>query len=104
EVQEGPLKGKTFTVHNELTDNPAYNISVKPGQEVVLSVVTERGGTTEVNMADYHRAPVLSWLLLLFLVLFLVFGGKQGIKSLASLVLCVALIAFILLPLSLHGF
>jgi uncharacterized membrane protein len=104
EVLEGPLKGRTFTVHNELTDNPAFNVSVRPGQEVVLSVVTERGAPAEINLADYHRAPVLFWLLLLFLVLFLVFGGKQGLKSLASLLLCVALIALVLLPLSLQGF
>jgi uncharacterized membrane protein len=104
EVLEGSLKGEKFIVNNEITDNPAYNIAVKPGMEVVLSIVTENGGKAEVNIADYHRTPALFWLALVFLVAFLYFGGKNGIKSLAGLVVSVCLIGFVLLPLSLQGF
>jgi uncharacterized membrane protein len=104
EIVEGKLKSKTVDVYNEITDNPVFNIDCKPGKEVVLSVVTTPGGKYEVNIADYHRAPALGWLLLVFLVLFVFFGGKQGVKSLLGLVVSVALIAFVLLPLSLHGF
>jgi uncharacterized membrane protein len=103
EVLEGPLKGERFIVYNEITDNPAYNVEVKPGTEVVLSVVTESGGKPEVNIADYHRTPVLFWLFLAFLAVFLYFGGKSGLKSLAGLVVSVALIGGVLMPLSLRG-
>ncbi len=104
EVTEGPLSGERFIVANEITDNPAYNIAVKPGIEVVLSVVTENGGKPEVNIADYHRTPALFWLALVFLVAFLYFGGKNGVKSLAGLGVSVCLIGGVLLPLSLKGF
>jgi uncharacterized membrane protein len=104
EIVEGKLKDKTVDVYNEITDNPVFNIDCKPGQEVVLSVVTTPGGKYEVNIADYHRAPALGWLLAVFLLLFIVFGGKQGLKSLLGLVIRVCLIAFVLLPLSLRGF
>ncbi|MBS1995696.1 MAG: YibE/F family protein [Cyanobacteria bacterium SZAS LIN-2] len=104
EIVEGKLKGKTVDVYNEITDNPAFNVICQPGKEVVLSVITTPGGKYEVNIADYHRAPVLGGLLLVFLVLFIFFGGKQGVKSLVALVISVALIAFVLLPLSLQGF
>lgn len=103
EVSEGPLSGQTFTVMNEITDNPSFNISVQPGQEVILSVV-QGGGDREVNIADYYRAPVLFGLAAVFLAAFLFFGGKQGFKSMAGLVATVALIAFVLLPMSLSGF
>lgn len=103
EVTEGPLKEQVFRVPNEVTDNPAFNVSAKPGQEVVVSVVTEKGTKPEVNIADYHRAPVLLWLFVAFITVFLLFGGKQGIKSLAGLLVTVALIAFVMLPLSLNG-
>ncbi|PZM80500.1 MAG: YibE/F family protein [Candidatus Melainabacteria bacterium] len=103
EVTEGPLSGQTFTVMNEITDNPSFNVSVTPGQEVILSVVTG-GGEREVNIADYHRAPIIVGLAVVFLAAFLFFGGKQGFKSLAGLVATVALIAFVLLPMSLSGF
>lgn len=104
EIVEGKLSGKTVDVYNEITDNPVFNIDCKPGKEVILSVVTTPGGKYEVNIADYHRAPVLCGLLLVFLALFVVFGGKKGVKSLLGLVISVGLIAFVLLPLSLQGF
>lgn len=103
EVMEGALKGTTVTIPNEITDNPAYNVTVEPGKEVILSVVSESGGTPEINIADYHRAPALGWLCAAFLAAFVLFGGKTGLKSLAGLAITVALIAFILLPLSLGG-
>ena len=79
EILEGPLKGTMVVVPNEITDNPAYNISATPGKEVILSVVKENNGKPEINIADYHRAPVLGILLLVFLVVFLYFGGKNGV-------------------------
>lgn len=103
EVLEGHYAGKVFAVANDVTDNPAYNIILHPGQEVILSIVTTAGGKPEVNISDYRREHALAWLLAAFLCLFLLFGGKQGLKSLAGLVICIALIAFVLLPLSLKG-
>ena len=102
-VLEGVLKGATVTVNNEVTDNPAYNINIKPGQELILSVITDKNGHSEVNISDYSRAPMLGWLFAAFLTVFLIFGGKKGIKSLAGLLICVSLIVFVLLPLSLAG-
>jgi uncharacterized membrane protein len=104
EVLEGPLRGETFVVKNEITDNPAYNVNVTKGREVVLSIVTEGSGKPEINIADYHRAPVIFWLAAVFLAAFLFFGGKDGLKSLAGLVSSVLLIGLVLLPLSLQGF
>ncbi|MGH9553576.1 MAG: YibE/F family protein, partial [Terriglobales bacterium] len=104
EILEGSLKGMTVTVTNNITDNPAFNVLVKPGQEVVLSISTENGKKPEVNIADYHRAPSLVWLAVVFLAAFLFFGGKTGLKSLAGLVTTVLLIGLVLLPSSLHGF
>lgn len=102
-VTEGLLKGREFVIDNEITDNPAYNVEVKPGQEVVLAIERKTDGSLEINIADYNRTPVLAWLLVAFLAAFLVFGGKQGFKSLIALLITVLLIACVLLPLSLQG-
>jgi uncharacterized membrane protein len=104
EIQEGPLKGQKVVVANEITDNPAFNIDAKPGGEVILSVVQQNNSKTEINIADYHRMPTLTGLLIIFLIVYFIFGGKQGIKSLIGLIICIALIALVLLPLSLKGF
>ncbi len=103
EVLEGPLKGVTVPVLNELTDNPSFNISVQEGKEVILSVVAD-GKAMEFNIADYHRAPTLAILGLVFLAAFLYFGGKSAVKSLLGLLAAIGLIGFVLLPLSLKGF
>lgn len=104
EILEGRLKGMIAPVANEITDNPVFNIDVGPGQEVVLAVVSQPGQKTEINIADYHRAPALGVLLAVFLVAFIFFGGKKGLKSLLGLVVSVILIACVLMPLSMHGF
>lgn len=103
-VLEGQLSGKEFVVPHELTDNPAFNITVAPGQEVVLAVVPGKGGKLEVSIADYHRAPVLFALLAVFLIAFLALGGKRGFKALLGLIVTVGLIGGVLLPLSLQGY
>jgi len=108
-VLEGSYKELVTEITNEITDNPAYNIDVKPGSEVVLSITSLANATNsaaskpEVNISDYHRAPIIYILFLVFLVVFLFLGGKTGLKALAGLVVTVLLIAYILLPLSMAG-
>ncbi|MBX9686797.1 MAG: YibE/F family protein, partial [Candidatus Obscuribacterales bacterium] len=104
EILEGPFKGKNIEVLNEITDNPSFNISVKPGKEVILSVVTDEKKNNEFNIADYHRAPVLGLLAAAFLCAFIYLGGKSALKSLFGLATAIGLIGFVLLPLSLKGF
>lgn len=104
ELQEGPQKGTTVTVENSLGDNPSFNINLTPGKEVILSVVSEQNKNQEYNIADYHRAPALMLLAGIFLTVYLVFGGKSGLKSLFGLVIAICLIGLVLLPLSLRGF
>jgi uncharacterized membrane protein len=103
EVKEGPFAGMKAKVLNEITDNPAFNVEVKPGSEVILSVVSSPDSRPEINIADYNRTPAICWLLVVFLVAFLVFGGKTGLKSLAGLAVSIGLVALVLLPLSMKG-
>ncbi|MBY0360022.1 MAG: YibE/F family protein [Candidatus Obscuribacterales bacterium] len=104
EILEGPLKGQIFGITNEITDNPSFNVNAIPGKEVVLSVVQSDKSPAELNIADYHRAPALFALAGVFLAAYLIFGGKNGLKSLAGLLTAIALIGLVLLPLSLQGF
>lgn len=105
EIMEGPLKGATICVPNEITDNPAYNVTASPGRELILSVVTDtKTKNPEINIADYHRVPVLAALLAVFLAVFLYFGGREGFKSLIGLIVGIVLIGMVLLPMSFQGF
>jgi len=107
-VLEGPYKDLITEITNEITDNPAYNIDVKPGSEVILSItslanINSTDNKPEVNISDYHRAPIIYILFFVFLVVFLLLGGKTGVKALAGLAVTVLLIAYVLLPLSMAG-
>jgi uncharacterized membrane protein len=103
EIMEGSFKGMRASLANEITDNPAFNVNVKPGSEVILSLVTGNEKMPDINIADYHRVPTLAWLLVVFLATFLFFGGKNGLKSLVGLLISIALIACVLLPMSIKG-
>lgn len=105
EIQEGPLRGKSVTVNNQMGDNPAYNVNPAPGDEVIVAI-TDNGlpnGQPDINIADFHRVPPLAVLFVLFMAVYLFFGGTKGLKSLIGLGVAIALVAFILLPCSLRG-
>ncbi len=103
-VLDGILRGRTFAIKHEITDNPAFNIKVAANQEVVLAVSKQANNQSEISIADYHRMPVLAWLVAVFLALFLFFGRMQGVKALLGLGVTVLLICGVLLPLSMKGF
>lgn len=102
-VLDGLLRGRTFEFMHEMSDNPAFNIQVAPGQEVVLAVSKSADNHSEISIADYHRMPVLAWLIAVFLAMFLFFGRMQGVKALLGLIVTVLLICGVLLPLSMRG-
>ena len=102
-VLDGILRGRTFEIKHEITDNPAFNIKVAPDQEVVLAISKQANNQSEISIADYHRMPVIAWLIVVFLALFLFLGRMQGVKALLGLVVTVLLISGVLLPLSMKG-
>lgn len=102
-ILDGILRGRTFEIKHEITDNPAFNIKVAPNQEVVLAVSKQANNQSEISIADYHRMPVIAWLVAVFLALFLFFGRMQGVKALLGLIVTVLLICGVLLPLSMKG-
>ncbi len=55
-------------------------------------------GTDNWSVSDPYRLDVLGYLALGFLILLFVFGGKQGVRGLASLVGSIGLIFYILVP------
>ena len=98
-ILSGDLKNQEITVENQLTSNPAFDIDVKKGDRVLLSV--ERFFKEyEVYVAAKDRSAVLMFLVSLFSLLLLVVGGRAGLKIilsvLASFFLLVVLFLLIL--------
>lgn len=75
-VDEGPLQGQIFTVDNILSDNPAFNMAVKAGSRVIVSVDTFADGRHQVYLADLERSPLTGLLFSVFLLALLFVGGR----------------------------
>jgi uncharacterized membrane protein len=98
EILTGNEKGKHITI-----DNDYLNLEV--GETFYLTHTVDTLSDIDVySVNDPYRLPQLGLLAGLFVVLVIIFGGKQGIRGLISLVGSFACIFFLLLPGILHGY
>lgn len=104
-ITSGAYKGKIIKAQNMQTSNPVYNIKVKSGNSVL--VVLEVGVNGSINnafIADHLREPKIYLLTIIFIILLLAIGWRQGAKSLTALFLTMVLIWGLLLPGLLKGY
>lgn len=99
----GPYKNDTITLVNSLTGHPYYDIIVKKGDRVLVEGdFGEESG--EFFIADYSRSAPLGLVTLLFIVLVILIGGRQGVKAILSLIGMGVVILTMILPLVLKGY
>ena len=80
-VITGHDKGKTITVDNDY-------LNLKKGEEFYMTHdVDPVDGVDVYNVTDPFRLPAVAFWVGLFVVLAIIFGGKQGIRGLLSLVI-----------------
>lgn len=77
---------------------------VKPGQKIYVIKRTDLDGIVNYNMDEPIRTPMLLGLLIVFIILSIWIGGKQGIKGLISLTGSIFLLFLILVPSILKGY
>lgn len=98
EILEGAEAGRYVTVENDY-------LNLDPDQTFYLThVINPTTGTDYYEVAEPYRLPQLGLLLLLFIAVVIIFGGKQGIRGLLALVGSLFCILFLLLPGVLHGY
>ena len=102
-VLSGKYKGKIVKIDNQLTSNPVYDIKIKAGNRVILSVEETPKGV-DFYIADQERVPVLLILVGVFLSLLMIIGGMQGLRSIVSILVTVVLVFFVLVPAVLNNF
>jgi uncharacterized membrane protein len=104
-VTAGKYQGRQFVTVNYQTNNPVFNIKVAKGDQVVLSLqLSQDGEVLAANIADRLREPYLTFLGALFVVLLLAIGWRQGLKSIAALLMTLVLVWGVLLPGFLRGY
>lgn len=91
EILEGEKEGEIIEFDNDYT-------MLEKGDKFYLRRTTKMEGTEFYSVADPYRLHVLLFLVLLFVILTVVFGGVQGVRGILSLVGSLLLICYALLP------
>ena len=107
-ITSGEFKGTKLILENMITGNPAYDINLKQGDNVILHAETdveEIQSPDDINfyIADIKRDNILFITVLCFCLLLLATGRKKGFFSLISILATVSLLFFVLVPLMLNG-
>ena len=101
----GEDKGKERSTSNIIPDNPAFAVVGQVGRKYLITKVENlETGNEDYFLIDYYRQNFVWILSTLFLLVLLIVGGKKGIRSIISLLGTIVFVAFILIPLIVHGF
>ena len=102
-IISGKYKNKIIDVENNLSSNFAYDIIVKDGDKVVVSIEEIEDGNVDVFITDYMRQHYIFYLTILFILLIIIIGKKKGLKSVLTLIITIFAIMKILIPMILKG-
>lgn len=102
ELTSGSHKGEVVTVTNYL--GPLARSHVSEGEKLTVEVSEQGGELTEVSVMDYNRQWVLLGIVLVFVLVTVLVGGRTGLKSILGLLFTIVCLIFILVPLLLKGF
>lgn len=96
-ITSGAFEGQIVSITNDVSP-------MKVGDKFWGQWIKTEAGTTLFAVSDFERRPALLGLLILFVMVILLLGKMQGLRSLGSLLLSIIAIVFILIPLLLKGY
>ena len=97
EIIEGKEKGKKLTLEND------YQV-LKDQEVFFLKHISDSvSGESQYFINEPYRIPQILFLVALFIIAILIFGGFQGVRGVISLIGSLLLILYVLLPGILHG-
>jgi uncharacterized membrane protein len=100
--RSGPLDGQEADIQSDVESNP-YNIDPHQGDTIVVFMQPDGSGGWLLFLEGYDRRAALFFLVALFVLTLVLLSGWQGIKVAISMAISIALIAYVLVPLFLHG-
>ncbi len=101
ELISGDYKGQRFSLTNNLSY--LYGTVLKESDTITVAFSLTDGKVENVVLQDYDRTVPLAVIVLLFLLVTILVGGKVGAKSLLGLGLTILCVFVILIPLLLDG-
>ncbi len=104
EILTGEYKGEIVeNVENVLSDSYVMDIEVKLNQQIMLTIETYESGSREIYISGEVRDTYIMWLVIVFMIVLIFVGKKQGFKTIFTLFVTMFFIFKVELPLLLRG-
>ncbi len=97
------FEGETVHGVNFLSGSLENDKIYRPGEEALVVVSYAENGITSVTMTDHYRIDKEAILALMFIVLLIIFAGKNGMFAVLSFVITILMIWKVLIPCYLKG-
>lgn len=85
EINEGKFQGKVVNIKNNYDNSNPYSYVIENGDRVYLSVEEHNGVIKKAYIYDFDRNIYTCIMVGIFIISFMVIGGKGAIKALLSL-------------------
>lgn len=95
-------KGNRYTIDpaTEIKDTDQLNV----GDKVIIAHIVREDGTSSYIIQEFIRTPWVIGLVALFFITVLLVNGKQGVRSIANIIVTILIILFLIIPLILKGY
>ena len=100
---DGMFEGETVHGVNFLSGSLENDKIYRPGEEALVVVSYAENGITSVTMTDHYRIDKEAIMALMFIVLLIIFAGKNGMFAVLSFVITILMIWKVLIPCYLKG-
>ena len=101
EVKTGQYEGEILLVNNYV--GPLYGVPLRVGDSCTMVISTYSDGTHRATVYEYDRSIPALIILVLFLIVTVLVGGKTGAKSLVGLIFTVLAVFLLLFPALMKG-
>lgn len=100
EIKEGKYKGQKFDTIYVLTydvENKIVGYELQKGNTVMVQLETEGDTVQSITVTEPIRQAPIIWMIIIFFAIVIAIGKKQGLKSIAGLVVTILAIYFIMI-------
>lgn len=102
EILSGSYKGEIYNIRNTLSR--LYNVHAEEGMTLIVRLAVKDNTLENIVVHNYKRDGILFSLIGLFFLFLIIFGRKEGIKSIISLIFTAIIIIFFMLPMIFNGY
>ena len=104
QILQGKYKGQNLTIRHTIERiMPGYYV-FKKGDKILLRITEENNSISTVKIEEKVRDTQIFFIVGLFILLLILIGGKNGIKTILSLLITIAVIIFCYIPMIIKGF